>query len=93
MFLSPDIEGEEEEEDEATQFRKRIQKTFEADKFKKQDKALKKKKKDGMTNNEGPNRLKRRSEDSNRKNKKFPMFSCSVKKKRKYLKMILTHGT
>ena len=42
----PDDEGEEEEDDdEATPFRKRIQKTFEADELKKQDEALKKKKK------------------------------------------------
>ena len=42
----PDNEGEEErDDDEATQFRKRIQKTFEAYELKKQDEALKKKKK------------------------------------------------
>ena len=45
LFLSPDNE-EVEDEDEATQFRKRIQKTFEADELKKQDEALKKKKKE-----------------------------------------------
>jgi hypothetical protein len=46
LFLSPDSEGEEEKNDnEATQFRKRMQKTFEADELKKQDEALKKKKK------------------------------------------------
>ena len=46
LFLSPDSEEEVEDEDEATQFRKRIQKTFEADELKKQDEALKKKKKE-----------------------------------------------
>ena len=45
-FLSPDSEEEVEDEDEATQFRKRIQKTFEADELKRQDEALKKKKKE-----------------------------------------------
>ena len=37
LFLSPDSEEEVEDEDEATQFRKRIQKTFEADELKRKD--------------------------------------------------------
>ena len=52
LFTSPE-EGDEGEDDandakddEATQFRKRMQKTFEADELKKQDEALKKKKKE-----------------------------------------------
>ena len=46
LFLSPDSEGEEEVDDKAAQFRKRMQRTFEADELKKQDEALKKKKKE-----------------------------------------------
>jgi hypothetical protein len=45
LFLSPNSEGEEgKDDDEPTQYRKRIQKTFEADELKKRDEALKKKK-------------------------------------------------
>ena len=93
LFLSPDSEREEEkDDDEATQFRKRIQKTFEADELKKQDEALKKKKKNGLMKSRESKGSKKRSEDLNRKSRKFPMLSCSVKKKRKYLKMIFVHG-
>ena len=46
LFLSPNSEGEEEDDDEAAQYRRRIQKTFEADELKKQDEALQKKKKE-----------------------------------------------
>ena len=61
LFLSPDSEGEEEVDDDATQLRRRMQKTFEADELKKQDEALKKKKKNGMTNSKESKGSKKRS--------------------------------
>ena len=61
LFLSPDSEGEEEVDDEATQYRKRMQRTFEADELKKQDEALKKKKNNGMTNSKESQGSKKRS--------------------------------
>jgi len=45
-----------------------------------------------MTNSKESKRSKKRSEGLNRKGREFPMFSCSVRKK-KFLKMNFTHGT
>ena len=79
LFLSPDSEGEkEDDDDEATQFRKRIQKTFESDELKRQEEALKKKKKNGMTSSKESKGLKGKSKDSSRRNRRSPMFSLSL---------------
>ncbi len=79
LFLSPDSEGEEErDEDEATQFRKRIQKTFEADELKKQDEALKKKKKEWHDEQQRVKRIEeeiRRLEQEKQKVSNVQLFS------------------
>ena len=94
LFCTPDDEGDksDDQDDEPTQFRKRIQKTFEADELKKQDSLRRRKRENGMTNNRELKVLKRRSRGLERKSRKSLKCSSSFKKKKRFLKMIFATG-
>ena len=81
LFLSPNSEGEEEDDDDAAQYKRRMQKTFEADELRKQDEALQKKKKEWYDEQERLKRIEQEIKSLEREREKIPSFQLFSQEK------------